>query len=153
MNELFHRIPSPIKRVLSLLPAYPGTILFARALNLALRSHLPDDLKSSIEGRALRIEVKDAGLVLDFVYRANAFHALRPSGQPDLVISAIARDFFALMRRKEDADTLFFSRRLVMEGDTELGVCIKSSLDSIELPWFEFERVLGRIRGKVAGST
>ena len=29
---------------------------------------------------------------------------------------------------------LFFNRRLVMEGDTELGLVVKNALDAIELP-------------------
>ena len=31
----------------------------------------------------------------------------------------------------EDADTLFFERRLVMEGDTEFGLLLKNTLDAI----------------------
>jgi predicted lipid carrier protein YhbT len=34
----------------------------------------------------------------------------------------------------EDADTLFFRRRLKMEGDTELGVAVKYWLDASERP-------------------
>ena len=32
--------------------------------------------------------------------------------------------------RLEDPDTLFFSRRLVIEGDTELGLALKNALDA-----------------------
>ena len=39
-----------------------------------------------------------------------------------------------LAMRKEDPDTLFFSRRLSMQGDTELGLLLKNTLDSLELP-------------------
>ncbi|MEE8428093.1 MAG: SCP2 sterol-binding domain-containing protein, partial [Gammaproteobacteria bacterium] len=33
---------------------------------------------------------------------------------------------------REDSDTLFFQRRLRMEGDTELGLEIKNFLDSLD---------------------
>ena len=36
--------------------------------------------------------------------------------------------------RKEDPDTLFFSRRQSMQGDTELGLLLKNTLDALELP-------------------
>jgi predicted lipid carrier protein YhbT len=49
-------------------------------------------------------------------------------------MSARARDFLALLLREEDPDTLFFSRRLLMEGDTELGLLVKNTLDGIDLP-------------------
>lgn len=39
-----------------------------------------------------------------------------------------------LAMRKEDPDTLFFSRRLSMQGDTELGLLLKNTLDALELP-------------------
>jgi predicted lipid carrier protein YhbT len=35
--------------------------------------------------------------------------------------------------RKQDPDTLFFQRRLVIEGDTELGLYVKNLMDAIEL--------------------
>ncbi len=34
---------------------------------------------------------------------------------------------------KPDPDTLFFQRRLVIEGDTELGLYVKNLMDAIEL--------------------
>jgi predicted lipid carrier protein YhbT len=44
----------------------------------------------------------------------------------DLTISANAQDFLRLAQRQEDPDTLFFNRRLSMEGDTELGLVVKT---------------------------
>jgi predicted lipid carrier protein YhbT len=35
-----------------------------------------------------------------------------------------------LVSRQEDPDTLFFLRRLMIEGDTELGLAVKNLLDS-----------------------
>jgi predicted lipid carrier protein YhbT len=69
---------------------------------------------------------------------------------PDLAISATAYDFLMLGTRQEDPDTLFFSRRLLVEGDTELGLIAKNTLDAVELPKFspaDFlpDKVLARI--------
>ncbi len=47
------------------------------------------------------------------------------------------RDFHLLASRREDADTLFFARRLVMEGDTDLGLIVKNTLDAVDWPRFE----------------
>jgi len=44
---------------------------------------------------------------------------------PDLAISGAIYDFLALATRREDSDTLFFNRRVVMEGDTALGLATK----------------------------
>ncbi|MDC9597520.1 ubiquinone anaerobic biosynthesis accessory factor UbiT [Xenorhabdus anantnagensis] len=42
-------------------------------------------------------------------------------------------DFILIAARKEDPDTLFFQRRLRVEGNTELGLHVKNLMDSIEL--------------------
>ena len=42
-------------------------------------------------------------------------------------------DFMLLVSREEDADAMFFKRRLKMEGDTELGLYIKNFLDGLDL--------------------
>ena len=47
-------------------------------------------------------------------------------------LPATARDFMLLLTRREDPDTLFFSRRLVSEGDTELGLSVKNLLDAVD---------------------
>lgn len=41
-------------------------------------------------------------------------------------------DFLLLASRYEGPDTLFFRRRLVTEGDTELGLVVKNLLDSLD---------------------
>ena len=47
--------------------------------------------------------------------------------------SADASDLLMIVARKQDPDTLFFQRRLVIEGDTELGLYVKNLMDAIEL--------------------
>ena len=81
-------------------------------------------------GRRYAIRVKDLGLVLCFTVGTRGFAP--DSGAPDLTIIATARDFLLLLSRREDPDTLFFSRRLVSEGDTELGLIVKNLLDAID---------------------
>jgi len=123
--------PVPI-RLLSLLPALPGSWLFAQGLNTALARHLEPDTRNALASQRLRLTVADLGLSFDFRWHGARFEALAPGGAADLVISATLHDLALLAARKEDPDTLFFSRRLVMEGDTELGLLIKNTLDAID---------------------
>ncbi len=127
-------LPPPVGTVLSRLPAYPGSVLLVTAINLALVRHLPDDVKALLQDKRLSIRVRDARLAFDFVWRGQRFAPSAPQAQPDLAISANAQDFVLLAQRRQDPDTLFFNRRLVMEGDTELGLVVKNALDAIELP-------------------
>jgi len=136
MRVAAYQLPAVLGKALANLPPYPGSILFVAGLNLTLARHLPSSTLETLGGRTLRIHVRDAGIRFDFIWRAGIFHAAHHRGGVDLTISASAYDFFLLARRHEDPDTLFFSRRLTMEGDTELGLWVKNTLDAIDLSVF-----------------
>lgn len=142
------RVPAPLSRVLGMLPKRPGSQLFVAGLNLTLAPHLPLDTCAMLEGRSLRIEVADAGLRFDYTWNQRAFRAAdHASAAPDLTIRADAWDFVQLIQRGEDPDTLFFSRRLVMEGDTELGLLVKNTLDSLDMDVLRPDKVAANLLG------
>jgi O2-independent ubiquinone biosynthesis accessory factor UbiT len=148
-------LPRPVGDLLGKLPAYPGSLLFVTALNVALSRQLSPDVMQLLVGRKLRLRVTDAQWAFDFAWRSNRFVASQNKGEADLTISASAYDFVLLARRQEDPDTLFFSRRLAMEGDTELGLLVKNTIDAIELPVLDLEslkpvNVLARMRQRLA---
>jgi len=51
----------------------------------------------------------------------------------DVSFKASAEDLLLIAARKQDPDTLFFKRRLQIEGDTELGLAVKNLIDSVDL--------------------
>lgn len=124
-------IPDPVRRLLSRLPQFPASAVFAAALTLWLGETLGADAHPELAGKLIRLHVTDAGVTLTFLVTSRGF---TPSSatSPDLTLAATAEDFLALALRREDPDTLFFSRRLSMEGDTELGLLVKNSLDALE---------------------
>lgn len=147
-------IPQPVGNLISLLPRYPHSLIFSRAINLALGDKLGDEVWEPLHGKQVCIRVKDAGMTFHFTLGAHGLIARQAVSRPDLVISASAQDFFLLALRKEDPDTLFFSRRLLMEGDTELGLLVKNTLDAMELPPLDLRallpaRLLGRLRTRL----
>ncbi len=148
-------IPTPLGILLSRLPAYPGSLLFVAALNLALAKKLAPDVTQLLLAKKLRLRVTDAQWAFDFEWVNNKFTASQNTGAADLTISASAYDFMLLARRQEDPDALFFSRRLCMEGDTELGLLVKNTIDAIELPMLNLDQfkpaqVLARLRARLA---
>lgn len=136
--------PRFVAALLGRLPSWPPSFVLATGLNALLAPQLPEDVRSQLTNRRLRIEVRDAGLVLDFTWSGRRFAALPRQREADLVIAATAADFLRLARREEDPDTLFFSRRLSMQGDTELGLLVKNTLDALELPVFDLARFVPR---------
>ncbi len=129
-----YTLPTPVGAALARLPVYPGSRLLVAAINLALARHLPLDVRALLQGKRLSLRVRDARLAFHFTWHGEQFAASAAHAQPDLVISANAQDFLLLAQRRQDPDTLFFNRRLVMEGDTELGLMVKNALDALELP-------------------
>jgi O2-independent ubiquinone biosynthesis accessory factor UbiT len=134
--------PKPVAALLERLPPFPGSLLLATALNAVLASQLPEDVKLLMAGRKFRIHVRDARVSFDFSWNGTRFTALARQAQPDLTISASGPDFLRIARRQEDPDTLFFNRRLSMEGDTELGLVVKNTLDALDLPVFDLSRFM-----------
>jgi predicted lipid carrier protein YhbT len=146
-------LPKPVGDLLARLPAYPGSLMFVTALNLALAKKLAPDITRCLVSKKLRLRVTDAKLTFDFEWLNGCFAACHNAAAADLTISASAHDFVLLARREEDPDTLFFNRRLSMEGDTELGLLVKNTIDGIELPVFNLEsfkpaNVLERLKVK-----
>jgi len=151
-------LPAPVGALLGRLPPYPGSLLLATALNAVLAPRLPADTLGYLCQRRLRIHVRDAQSKFDVMWTGQRFVAGRWGEQTDLTIAAAAHDFLKLARRQEDPDTLFFDRRLLMEGDTELGLVVKNALDALEWPAFDLRQlhpnaVLAHVRAAVRGRT
>lgn len=156
MNLPAFKFPKPLGAALSLLPAYPHSLLFSQGLNLALGRIIKPELLEPLHGKLISIRVTDAGIGFFFSINSTGFVACKAGRTPDLTISATAYDFLMLGMRKEDPDTLFFSRRLSMEGDTELGLVVKNALDAMEMPVLDWQRwaphrVLARLAPQFRG--
>ncbi len=114
------------------LPTLPVSAAFVALFNLAAWRALKDMDWAAIEGKRFRIHVRDLGLKSHFSVTARG---LRPQfgDHADVTFTASARDFLRLALRLDDPDTLFFNRRLLIEGNTDLGLTVKNMLDGIEL--------------------
>lgn len=123
-------VPPAVGNLIARLPVTPPSLAFSLAANRLLWPELKAMDWQPLTGRRYAIRVKDLGLLLRFTLTSRGFSP--DSGTPDLTITASARDFLLLLGRREDPDTLFFSRRLVSEGDTELGLIVKNMLDAID---------------------
>ncbi len=83
--------------------------------------------------RRLGIEVSDLGLRWVVELREGQLRVLAPEAQAEATVRGSATDLLLLASRREDADTLFFQRRLLLTGETELGLTARNLLD--QLPW------------------
>lgn len=133
-RSLWLRLLPPPARWAPLLRACPPT-LQRQALEHAMARALAGPVRGGavefLRDRHLGIEVTDLGLRWVVTFDGTRLRAV------DLPAEASVRgsvtDLLLLAGRLEDADTLFFQRRLVLTGDTELGLTARNMLD--RLPW------------------
>lgn len=125
------RLPwrTPLRRVPAGLQHFAGSTL----TNALLASQLQDGDLDFLEGRTMRIRIRDLGYDWGISKLGGQLVFIPGSDSDDGCISGDSREFLLLASRREDADTLFFQRRLVIEGNTELGLQVKNLIDSIDL--------------------
>ena len=123
--------PNALRRVIERLPTQPPSMLLALALNQALLPKLDAEARAGLGGRCVEVHVIDFGVRFLLTLGARGFAPAPAAAPVALRIAAPAEVYWRLAQGTEDADTLFFERRLVMEGDTELGLLLKNTLDAI----------------------
>jgi predicted lipid carrier protein YhbT len=127
-------LPRIVRSVGSRLPAYPASAAFALVLSVAAPRVIGREALATLDGKRFRIIVRDAGAVVAFRIASPRILPLRSDASVDVTFSANAGDFQRLATRRADPDTLFFDRRLLIEGDTETGLTLKNILDAVEVP-------------------
>ena len=128
-------LPHFMTRLGRLLPSMPPELVLVITLNQLLKRNVLPAQMDLLAGHSFEVDVLDAGLTLRFAADETGFRLEHSHGKADLRFAANTADFARMMLREEDPDTLFFNRKLAIEGDTELGLTVKNLLDSID--WSE----------------
>lgn len=142
------RFPAAFARLGQHIPSKVATVPLLLILDLARRANClcaPETLN----GKRFGIRLIDLGLNLVLACDQGKFrhHGADSNKHVDVILSATVADFFKLASGVEDADTLFFRRRLRIEGDVELGIAVKYWIDASERPAW-----LRRLGEKLAAS-
>lgn len=128
------RLLPPPARLAPWLRALPPALqrrLLERVLARVLAAPLATDAMDFMHGRRLGIDISD--LDLHWVIEGGDGQLRVVDAIPEASVRGTATDLLLLASRLEDADTLFFQRRLVLTGDTELGLTARNLLE--RLPW------------------
>ncbi|CAD5996059.1 ubiquinone anaerobic biosynthesis accessory factor UbiT [Escherichia coli] len=131
-SRIVHLGPSLLSVPVELTPFALKRQVLEQVLSWQFRQALDDGELEFLEGRWLSIHVRDIDLQW-FTSVVNGKLVVSQNAQADVSFSADASDLLMIAARKQDPDTLFFQRRLVIEGDTELGLYVKNLMDAIEL--------------------
>ncbi|MDT1010900.1 SCP2 domain-containing protein [Plesiomonas shigelloides] len=101
-------------------------------LGWMFRQAMEDGELDFLQHRWLQVEVPDLNLSW-FVSVQNAQLVVAKQAQPDVIFRGNTNELLLIAARVEDPDTLFFQRRLTIEGDTELGLYVKNLLDALDM--------------------
>ncbi|MDV6328212.1 SCP2 sterol-binding domain-containing protein [Idiomarina sp. Sol25] len=126
-------IPKLIRPINKLIPSQFINFGSEKLLNLLFKEEISSGELNFISGNIIEIKVKDIDLSLFLTLKGNQLKSLKGLAEADVKLSADADALLLLIYGKVDPDTLFFNRKLMVKGNTELGLHLKNFLDTIEV--------------------
>jgi len=135
-NNLHHHLVKNAPNVLavpsSLLPFFIQKKLLGELLARLFKEAIEDGDLEFLEDKWLKVEVTDLHFTWFLSFSEDKLVIKESSEQVDVTFSGDVNELILVAGRKEDPDTLFFQRRLTIQGDTELGLEVKNLLDNID---------------------
>ncbi len=129
-NPIF---PARLSFPLKVLPAFVHNKVLTVTLNKIFAKELEEGELDFLQDKIVHITIKDADIEYRFTLKDEKLVAADKQIEPDLNLQGTIYNYLLLASRKEDTDALFFSRRLHMQGDTELGLYVKNFLDGMDM--------------------
>jgi predicted lipid carrier protein YhbT len=132
-------MPKILRPSLRLLPFPAQKALLLSALTSVFKEAIEDGDFEFLQGKWLKISIIDLALDwwLSFDQDKLVMASMSELKSSDIIedvsFSATGDDLILIAGRKQDPDTLFFQRRLKIEGDTELGLEVKNLIDAIDI--------------------
>lgn len=131
--QLVSNAPPFLRSAVQFLPSTLQNKALFEALKQVFKEALEDGDFEFLEQRWLKISVLDLHLHWYISYQNEQLIVSDMNVVEDVSFSGNLNDLILIAGRKEDPDSLFFKRRLKIEGDTELGLEVKNLMDSVDL--------------------
>ena len=133
-------IPDNLRPIAKKVVGIPGRVIpyaaqkkvLSVVLNQAFREPLKHGELDFLEGAKVRIKVTDLNIDWLIQVGSDSFVPIERELDDDVSISGESPDFILLATRRADPDTLFFQRKIRIEGDTELGLGVRNTMDSMD---------------------
>lgn len=130
-HKVVAAIPPFMRHANHYVPPWVQTQMLSLGLNRFFQPELAKGELDFMGDKTLAIEVSDYQLLFAITLQHQRLKVCLAPVTQDLLIRANSMDMLAMINNQVDPDTLFFRRRLLMLGDTELGLRCKNLLDSI----------------------
>jgi predicted lipid carrier protein YhbT len=141
-------LPPVAKFLLARVPLPLKTLVIKNALNTIFATPLKEGELEFLAQHVMNVFVNDAELRFSVRLDQDKLCVGNEVTNADVTIEGTIYTFLLLATRREDADTLFFRRRLKTSGDTELGLHTKNFLDALEPETLPYHRAIDPILNK-----
>ncbi len=132
-TQLVQNAASILRSPVQLLPKFVQKKALLDGLEMVFHEALDDGDFEFLEDKWLKVEIRDMNLHWYISYEDDKLVVADNIKDEDVSFSGTLNDLILIAGRKEDPDTLFFQRRLSIQGDTELGLEVKNLMDSVDL--------------------
>ncbi|MEW6998516.1 SCP2 domain-containing protein [Colwelliaceae bacterium BS250] len=116
-----------------IVPIFLQQTIIDLAVNKVLKESLVEGELDFLETQYLKISVQDINVDWFFTVLDERVVVSNKVLDADVTITGDLNSFVQLAAQTVDPDTLFFKRKLLIEGNVELGLAIKNLLDRVEL--------------------
>ncbi len=131
-ENAFHKLSIKAMRQAGKIPFPLQRKVLLNLMQQAFHEPLEDGDFEFLEGKWLKVEISDLELCWFFSYDPIDGLIASPDELETATIRGNLKEFALLASRSEDPDSLFFQRRLMIEGDTEVGLEIKNLMDAVD---------------------
>jgi len=125
--------PASLSLPLKIIPSSIQNKALVSTLNKIFHKDLKDGDLDFMQEKNVQITIEDIGIEFLLSYDRGRLMPGDRNKTADLLLKGTVYNYLLLASRREDADTLFFSRSLHMQGDTELGLYVKNFLDGMDM--------------------
>jgi len=123
----------PLNHFLRFIPDKIHTRMLSRFAGHIMKGQSITSRLDIMEGKRLQLSITDTGNCWRFIiHDKRLLNEAEPGEVADIHIQGDLKTFLLLATRNEDPDSLFFSRRLCIEGNTEDGLYIKNLIDAMD---------------------
>lgn len=129
------KLPLGGKVTLKIIPNHAPCFVLEQILNKVFSVELKEDEFDFLTDKWLELTVSDlesSWFISHQNIQGQSSLIVKPHGRSDVVFKGDFNSFVLMASQKADPDTLFFNRKLLLTGDTELGLEIKSLLENLD---------------------
>tara|TARA_R110001599_G_scaffold72427_2_gene201031 strand:+ start:468 stop:1127 length:660 start_codon:yes stop_codon:yes gene_type:complete len=131
-RSVLHKVPGLLAKPFTSAPFFAQSFILKKVITPIFSQLMLNTDPEVFKGRWIKLAISDINLECIMTANQKLELEFKKVGRTDVTIRGNLKSFILLASQKEDPDTLFFQRDLVIEGDTDLGLHLKNLLDAFD---------------------